>query len=61
MENCGIAKLSFRNAKLKLNSDSPEKLKETSAYVNIKCYPYNEFIKVALGEEHNVTERHIFL
>jgi hypothetical protein len=61
MENCGLVKLTFKNVKVKGNSETPEKLKETPVYVNIKCYPFNEYVKIAYTEDLLAPERHVYL
>lgn len=61
IENCGLACLSFKAVRIKYFSEGwPDKAKDYQLFLNIRSYPYNEFVRLAL-DDMGATERHFFL
>ena len=61
IESCGMVCLSFRNVRIKSISENwMEKSKDNNLYLNIRCYPYNEFIRISTDESNSI-EREVYL
>lgn len=61
IESCGLACLTFKSIRMKYFSEGwPDKAKDHQLFLNIRSYPYNEFVRLSL-EDSNSTERHVYL